>query len=93
MQGHTRTRRRAKTLLMGVPGEAMNHHQLEKDIEHLEHLLPRIAARDGALPLSYWRSRLARVTVAARVPSQVSRVKRLNDALLALEAREKDPAP
>jgi hypothetical protein len=33
------------------------------------------------------------VTVAARVPSQVSRVKRLNDALLALEAREKDPAP
>jgi hypothetical protein len=71
----------------------MNHHQLEKDIEHLEHLLPRIATLDGALPLSYWRGRIARVSVAAHVPSQVSRVKRLNDALLALEAREKDQVP
>jgi hypothetical protein len=71
----------------------MNHHQLEKDIEHLEHLLPRIVASDGALPLSYWRDRIARVSVAAHVPSQVSRVKRLNDALLALEARGKDEAP
>ena len=37
----------------------MNHHQLEKDIEHLEHVISRISAADR-IPLSYWyRFRLA----------------------------------
>ena len=65
----------------------MNHHQLEKDIEHLEHVITRISAADR-IPLSYWRSRLKLILGAALVPSQASRLKRLNDALSALEARE-----
>ncbi|MGA3246837.1 MAG: hypothetical protein ABSD12_01440 [Paraburkholderia sp.] len=69
----------------------MNHHQVEKDIEHLEHVIGRISASDR-IPLSYWRNRLKSILGAAMVPSQASRVKRLNDALSALEARQQ-PAP
>ena len=68
----------------------MNHQQLEKDIDHLEHLLPRIATADRPLPLSYWRDRVDGLSGAARVPSQVNRVKRLNEALCALEARQQE---
>jgi hypothetical protein len=63
----------------------MNHHQLEKDIEHLEHLLPRIATADRPLPLSYWRDRVDGLSGVVQVPSQVSRVNRLKEALRALE--------
>jgi hypothetical protein len=65
----------------------MNHHQLEKDILHLEHVISRISATDR-IPLSYWRNRLKSVSDVALVPSQASRVRRLNEALSALEARE-----
>jgi hypothetical protein len=64
----------------------MNHHQLEKDIEHLEHVIARLSSEDR-IPLSYWRDRIDRVLGASLVPSQASRVKRLNEALRALEAR------
>ncbi|MGF6757818.1 hypothetical protein [Paraburkholderia sp. GAS334] len=64
----------------------MNHHQLEKDIEHLEHVISRLTDQDR-IPLSYWRGRIDRVLGAALVPSQASRVKRLCEALRALEAR------
>ncbi len=64
----------------------MNHHQLEKDIEHLEHVIARLSAEDR-IPLSYWRDRIDRVLSAPLVPSQANRVKRLNEALRALEAR------
>ncbi|SDF96359.1 hypothetical protein [Paraburkholderia phenazinium] len=66
----------------------MDHHQLEKDIQHLEHVIARISATDR-IPLSYWRSRLKSVSDVTLLPSQASRVKRLNDALSALEEREK----
>lgn len=66
----------------------MNHRQLEKDIEHLEHVISHISAEDR-IPLSYWRSRIASVSGAVLVPAQASRVKRLNAALSALEARQK----
>ncbi len=64
----------------------MNHHQLEKDIEHLEHVIARISGQDR-IPLSYWRGRVDTVLNADLVPSQVRRVKRLNDALRELESR------
>ncbi|HEY1998150.1 hypothetical protein [Paraburkholderia sp.] len=64
----------------------MNHHQLEKDIEHLEHVISRISAADR-IPLSYWRNRIKSVANGVLVPSQASRVRRLNEALAALEAR------
>jgi hypothetical protein len=64
----------------------MNHHQLEKDIEHLEHIITRLSGRDR-IPLSYWRGRLDSVSSANLVPSQMLRVKRLNEALRALESR------
>ena len=69
-----------------LAGKAMNHHQLEKDIEHLEHVSSRLSDQDR-IPLSYWRDRIDRVLGAPLVPSQASRVKRLNDALCVLEAR------
>lgn len=65
----------------------MNHHQLEKDIQHLEHVIARISATDR-IPLSYWRNRLKSLSDVASVPSLMSRVRRLNEALSALEARE-----
>ncbi|WP_322030146.1 hypothetical protein [Paraburkholderia sp. J76] len=64
----------------------MNHHQLEKDIEHLEHIIGRLSGQDR-IPLSYWRGRLESVSSANLVPSQMQRVKRLNEALRALESR------
>jgi hypothetical protein len=66
----------------------MNHHQLEKDIQHLERVISHISAEDR-IPLSYWRSRIALVSGAVRVPAQASRVKRLTAALSALESRQK----
>lgn len=66
----------------------MNHHQLEKDIRHLEHVISHISAEDR-IPLSYWRNRIELVSGAVRMPTQASRVKRLNAALLALEKRQK----
>ena len=66
----------------------MNHHQLEKDIEHLEHVITHISAEDR-IPLSYWRTRIDSVSGAVRVPAQASRVKRLNAALSVLEERQK----
>lgn len=66
----------------------MNHHQLEKDIQHLEHVISHISAEDR-IPLSYWRSRIELVSGAVRMPAQASRVKRLTAALSALEDRQK----
>lgn len=64
----------------------MNHHQLESDLEHLEHVLGRISGAEP-IPLSYWRKRVDDVSAAARIPAQKSRAKRLHDALNALESR------
>ncbi|PXW16052.1 hypothetical protein [Paraburkholderia caballeronis] len=64
----------------------MNHHQLEKDIQHLEHVISRLSGADR-IPLSYWRNRVDSVLTAELVPSQALRVKRINEALSALEAR------
>ena len=66
----------------------MNHHQIEKDIKHLEHVISHISAEDR-IPLSYWRNRIASVSGATLVPAQASRVKRLTAALSALEQRLK----
>jgi len=68
-------------------GTAMNHHQVEKDIQHLEQVMTRISAADR-IPLSYWRNRLKSVMGFALVPSQASRVRRLHATLSALEAGE-----
>jgi hypothetical protein len=65
----------------------MNHHQLESDLEHLEHVLTRISDADH-IPLSYWRKRIDDLYAAARIPTQKSRAQRLTEALRALEARE-----
>jgi hypothetical protein len=66
----------------------MNHQQLEKDIEHLEQIISHISAADR-IPLSYWRNRIEHVSGAVLVPSQATRVKRLDAALCALEKRQK----
>lgn len=67
----------------------MNHHQLEKDIEHLERVIARLSGEDR-IPLSYWRGRLEVVSNANLVPAQAQRVKRLSEALGALEERARE---
>ncbi|MFP6561134.1 hypothetical protein WJ542_22920 [Paraburkholderia sp. B3] len=67
----------------------MNHHQLEKDIEHLERIVSRLSGADR-IPLSYWRGRVEMVSSANLVPAQAQRVKRLNEALCALEDRVRE---
>jgi len=62
----------------------MNHHQLEKDIQHLEHVIARLS-REDRIPLSYWRDRVDRVLSSQLVPAQANRVKRLNEVLRQLE--------
>ncbi|MBP0592732.1 hypothetical protein J8I87_23960 [Paraburkholderia sp. LEh10] len=64
----------------------MNHEQIERDIEHLERVISRISVADG-IPLSYWRNRIASVSLGAQLPSQVKRVQKLSDALHAIEVR------
>ncbi|CAB3773135.1 hypothetical protein [Paraburkholderia humisilvae] len=64
----------------------MNHYQLETDLQHLEQVLARISLNDR-IPLSYWRKRVDSLTSVASVPSQRSRVQKLNAALRALEER------
>jgi hypothetical protein len=71
-----------------MTGKAMDHHQLEKDIQHLEHVISHISAEDR-IPLSYWRSRIELVSGAVQMPAQANRVKRLNAALSALESQQK----
>jgi hypothetical protein len=71
---------------MAVTGKVMNHHQLEIDIQHLEQVLTHISPSDR-IPLAYWRKRVDDISSAACVPSQHSRLHRLDNALRALEAR------
>ena len=65
----------------------MNHQQLETDIKHLEHVISHISVAHR-IPLSYWRNRIKSVSDVALMPMQANRVKRLYEALSALEARE-----
>jgi hypothetical protein len=64
----------------------MNHHQLERDIKHLEHVLPSISTAERQLPLSYWRDRVATLSGAVRLASHADRLNRLREALCALES-------
>ncbi|WP_228877884.1 hypothetical protein [Paraburkholderia saeva] len=66
----------------------MDHHQLEKDILHLEQIVTRISP-DDRIPLSYWQNRVQTISSAVVVPTQRGRLKRLIDALDLLEARSK----
>jgi hypothetical protein len=66
----------------------MDHHQLEKDLLHLEQIVTRIS-RDDRIPLSYWQNRVQTMSTVAVVPTQRGRLKRLIDALDLLEARTK----
>ena len=66
----------------------MNHHQVEKDIQHLEHVISHISAEDR-IPLSYWRNRIESVSGAVRMPAQASRIKRLHAVLCKLENQQK----
>jgi hypothetical protein len=67
----------------------VNHHQLEKDIEHLERVVSRLSGQDR-IPLSYWRGRVEMVSSANLVPAQAQRLKRLSEALCALEHRARE---
>lgn len=67
----------------------VNHHQLEKDIEHLEYIVARLSG-ENRIPLSYWYGRVESMLRADLVPSQLERVKRLKEQLHALQQREAD---
>jgi hypothetical protein len=67
----------------------LDHYQLEKDIEHLEQIVSRLSGRDR-IPLSYWRGRVEMISSADLVPTQAHRVRRLSEALCALEDRVRE---
>ncbi|MFM0054806.1 hypothetical protein [Paraburkholderia phytofirmans] len=55
----------------------MSHHQLEKDLAHLEHILPQLVA-NNVLGLVYWRQRIAALeTAQTLLPGGARRVSRL----------------
>jgi hypothetical protein len=55
----------------------VSHHQLEKDLTHLEHIVPQLVA-NSALGLVYWRRRIASLeTAQALLPDGARRVTRL----------------
>lgn len=55
----------------------MSHHQLEKDLTHLEHILPQLVA-NNVLGLVYWRQRIAALeTAQTLLPGSARRVTRL----------------
>jgi len=62
----------------------MNHHELEKELAHLEYVFGLISPADR-IPLSYWRSRLDSLPASSLIPAQRSRLARLETALRALE--------
>jgi hypothetical protein len=45
----------------------MSHHQLEKDLTHLEHILPQLVA-NSVLGLVYWRQRITALETAQTLP-------------------------
>lgn len=58
-------------------GSNVSHHELEKDLTHLEHIVPRLVAT-SALGLVYWRSRVTALrSVQALLPDGARRVARL----------------
>jgi hypothetical protein len=55
----------------------MSHHQLEKDLTHLEQILPQLVA-NNVLGLVYWRQRITALeTAQTLLPGSASRVTRL----------------
>ncbi|MFM0001363.1 hypothetical protein PQR57_10060 [Paraburkholderia dipogonis] len=55
----------------------MSHHQLEKDLAHLEHILPQLVT-NNVLGLVYWRQRITALeTAQTLLPGSARRVTRL----------------
>lgn len=62
----------------------MHHRLLEKELIHLEYVVERIST-DNAIPLIYWKSRLARLNETTILPAHRVRLTKLHDALHAIE--------
>lgn len=62
----------------------MTHHDLDKEIAHLEYVFGQISNTDR-IPLSYWRNRLSSLPAVSPMPIQRSRLARLETTLQALE--------
>jgi hypothetical protein len=81
--------RKGTTRMLPEPDAArtlttMNHRTLEKELTHLEYVITRIGINDP-IPLGYWQARVAALSEAATLQTQRARVKKLGNALLALE--------
>lgn len=60
-----------------VHGRNVSHHQFEKDLTHLERIVPQLVV-DSALGLVYWHRRIAVLkTKQALLPDGARRVMRL----------------
>lgn len=63
----------------------MTHHDLDKEIAHLEYVFGLISRTDR-IPLSYWRTRLDSLPSSSLIPTQRNRLARLETTLRAIEA-------
>lgn len=61
----------------------MLDHLLEKELIHLERVLPHV--RSGPFPPSYWRRRVAALNGAATQPRSRTRIARLEKILAEIE--------
>jgi hypothetical protein len=65
----------------------VSHHQFEKELAHLERIIPRLAA-NTPLGLTYWRDRIAALeAVQASLPNGARRLTRLLIAFKRIENR------
>ncbi|MFC5427992.1 hypothetical protein ACFPTO_04090 [Paraburkholderia denitrificans] len=71
----------------------MLHHQFEKELAHLELIVP-LLAEDGPFALSYWRRRMtALLADQSVIPSGARRIVRLLDLLDKIEQETRAAPP
>jgi hypothetical protein len=66
-------------------GDAMNHHDVEQELQHFEYVFAHLSVKHTIPPISYWRGRLDSLGKRPVVPSQRARINRLGELLGTLE--------
>lgn len=64
----------------------MNYRLFENELQHLESVFRNLAP-NPVLPVDWWRQRVRTLSSSAQLDDHKRRVSRLQEALLALEAR------
>ena len=66
----------------------MHPNLLEREIEHLEHVVPYISSNRDCIPLRYWQGRVDLLGESVSTEVLRLRVQALHKTLAALQSRE-----